>query len=165
MHSVSNQSRSFGILANVFPLFFVLGNFCHSSPPVFSSLFTDVLYTLPFARMEPTDKVLYPHLSAPLCSFASSACSLKDRGTMQAGYAHRASSPPALPDAPEAMDRASMMVILCSAGLKDGCRVRKYAVVQPMMPPPVLHQLYSFRSVNWTHRQSRYVSACLPLLL
>ncbi len=29
-----------------------------------------------------------------------------------------------------------MIVILCSAGLKSGWRVKKYAVVQPIMPPP-----------------------------
>jgi len=41
------------------------------------------------------------------------------------GYAHSASRPPAFPDAPEAIDRASTMVILWIEGLKDGWRVRK----------------------------------------
>lgn len=57
---------------------------------------------------------------------------------MHLGYAHKARSPPAFPDAAEAIDWASRMVILCVAGLKLGWRVRKYAVVLPMMPPPVL---------------------------
>jgi len=165
MQSVSNQSKSFGILASVFPLFFVLGSFCHSSPSTFSSPFTAAPYTFPFARMDPTCSVLYPHLSGPLCSFASSAWSLNDRGTMQAGYAHSARRPPALPDAPEAMACASTMVIWCSAGLNNGCRVKKYAVVQPMMPPPNPDQYSPYAHNNWTHRQSRYASAAhVPLL-
>jgi hypothetical protein len=44
---------------------------------------------------------------------------------MQEGYAQRASRPPAFPEAPEAMDWASRMVILWRAGLKAGWRVRK----------------------------------------
>ena len=57
---------------------------------------------------------------------------------MDEGYAQRARSPPAFPEAPEATEgAASSSVILCSAGLNLGCLVRKYAVVQPMMPPPV----------------------------
>lgn len=44
---------------------------------------------------------------------------------MEAGYDQRASSPPALPDAPEAMDVASSIVIWCKEGLKEGWRERK----------------------------------------
>lgn len=44
---------------------------------------------------------------------------------MQAGYAQSASRPPAFPEAPDAMDVASRMVMLWSEELKAGWRVRK----------------------------------------
>jgi hypothetical protein len=55
---------------------------------------------------------------------------------MHEGYAHRARRPPAFPDAPEATDWDSIMVTLCLEAEYEGCLVRKYAVVQPMIPPP-----------------------------
>lgn len=58
---------------------------------------------------------------------------------------HRARSPPAFPEAPPAIFDASRSVILCLAGSYEGCRVRKYAVVEPIMPPPVRH-LIQYRS-------------------
>lgn len=44
---------------------------------------------------------------------------------MLEGYAQSARRPPAFPEAPEAMDCASRMVMVCSVGLKEGWRVRK----------------------------------------
>lgn len=69
---------------------------------------------------------------------------------MLEGYAHSARSPPAFPDAPDAMDVASRMVILCLVGEYLGWRVRKYAVVQPIMPAPI-------QSVSTYHLNSKYM--------
>lgn len=55
---------------------------------------------------------------------------------MHAGYAQRASKPPAFPDAPPAILVASRSVMLSLSLLKLGWWERKYAVVEPMMPPP-----------------------------
>lgn len=57
------------------------------------------------------------------------------------GYAQSASRPPAFPDAADAIEVASSIVILWRDGLYRGCRVKKYAVAQPMMPPPGTRQL------------------------
>ena len=43
---------------------------------------------------------------------------------MDAGRAHSASNPPAFPDAADAIDWASMMVIFVVEGLYEGWRVR-----------------------------------------
>jgi hypothetical protein len=55
---------------------------------------------------------------------------------MQFGYAHSARRPPAFPDAPPAILVASKSVMLSLSLLKFGWCERKYAVVEPMMPPP-----------------------------
>lgn len=44
------------------------------------------------------------------------------------GYAHSPSRPPALPDAAEAMEVASRMVMAWCFGSKEGWRERKYAL-------------------------------------
>lgn len=56
---------------------------------------------------------------------------------MDDGYAQRASNPPAFPEAPPAIFVASRSVMRCLLGSNDGWRDKKYAVVQPMIPPPI----------------------------
>lgn len=55
---------------------------------------------------------------------------------MQLGYAHNPSRPPAFPDAPPAILVASKRVIWYFSLSNLGCCERKYAVVDPMIPPP-----------------------------
>jgi hypothetical protein len=57
---------------------------------------------------------------------------------MLLGYAHSANKPPAFPEAPPAIFVASRSVIECLLGSNDGWRERKYAEVQPMIPPPMI---------------------------
>jgi hypothetical protein len=57
---------------------------------------------------------------------------------MQFGYAQSASRPPAFPDAPPAILVDSRSVMVSVSLLNLAWWERKYAVVQPMIPPPMV---------------------------
>lgn len=77
---------------------------------------------------------------------------------MQLGYAHRARRPPAFPLAADAMAVASMSVILWNTGLYNGCRVRKYAVADPIIPVDCQHVTYRGERITPTSTYNDNVS-------
>jgi hypothetical protein len=82
---------------------------------------------------------------------------------MHEGYAQRASRPPAFPDAAEAIDWDSRIVTLCLDGENEGCLVMKYAVVQPIIPPPVVPPKCEQSHRNQAREEVRTYDNNIPL--